>query len=209
MHLMGTILLLTQNKLQCVLTIIKEHTTQSNTTVLLLVSRIGLLLVFGPFMREHSTLSGFPLSTHQSCFVAVMRLTTWNQLLQPLQQPTRSPAHSPQSLLIQLLATSLSILIPFYLADRPSTSRLGETHMGELPAGMPARAPNHGALTLPPSVSASPVCCRFANRTIQMVSRLLPPWPPTLATSEGQRDSLGDLWFSTVHRTAPPSWILG
>lgn len=81
--------------------------------------------------------------------------------------------------------------------------------MGELPAGMPARAPNHGALTLPPSVSASPVCCRFANRTIQMVSSLLPPWPPTLATSEGQRDSLGDLWFSTVRRDSPRSWVLG
>lgn len=90
-----------------------------------------------------------------------------------------------------------------YFPISPSTSQLGETHMGDLPAGMPAPVPNHGALTLPPSVSASPVCCRFANRTIQMVSSLLPLWPPTLATSEGQRDSLRDLWFSTVCHAAP------
>lgn len=96
-----------------------------------------------------------------------------------------------------------------YHTVRPTTSQLGETHMGELPAGMPARVPNHGALTLPPSVSASPVCCRFANRTIQMVSSLLPPRPPTLATSEGQRDSLRDLWFSTVYHAAAPCWIVG
>lgn len=31
-----------------------------------------------------------------------------------------------------------------------------------------------------------------------MVSSLLPPRPPTPAFSEGQRDSLRDLWFSTL-----------
>lgn len=93
-----------------------------------------------------------------------------------------------------------------HLPISPSASQLGETHMGDLPAGMPAPVPNHGALTLPPSVSASPVCCRFANRTIQMVSSLLPLWPPTLATSEGQRDSLRDLWFFTVYHAAP-RWV--
>ena len=90
----------------------------------------------------------------------------------------------------------------------PSILRLSETHMGRLPAGMPAPVPNHGALTLLPSVSASSVCCRFANRTIQMVSSLLPPWPPTLATSEGQWDSLCDLCFSTVYHTTPPSCLV-
>lgn len=130
--------------------------------------------------------------THQSCFVAVMRFPTGNYF---------------QPYLLSLLNLTPSSYISFhlhlclYLTVRHSISRLGETHMGELPAGMPARAPNHGALTLPPSVSASPVCCWFANRTIQMVSSLLPPWPPTLATSEGQRDSLGDLWFSLLYTT--------
>ena len=131
---------------------------------------------------------------NRSCFVAVMRLTTCSHL---------GCSSLPFSAHSQLLSTSLSTSVSLSHPSVPSISRLGETHMGELPAGMPARAPNHGALTLPPSVSASPVCCRFANRTIQMVSSLLPPWPPTLATSEGQRDSLGDLWFATVHHAAP------
>lgn len=88
----------------------------------------------------------------------------------------------------------LSLSLPL-LPSIPPVSQTGETHMGELPAGMPAQAPNHGALTLPPSVSASPVCHGFANRTIHMVSSILQTWSPALATSEGQRDRLGDLWF--------------
>lgn len=144
----------------------------------------------------------YTYSTYQSCFVAVMPLTKYNTC-------TFTHFLSPLTLFsLQLLAISLHLLsLSLYLTVRHSISRLGETHMGELPAGMPARAPNHGALTLSPSVSASPVYCRFANRTIQMVSSLLPPWPPTLATSEGQRESLCDLWFSTVHHRAPPSLI--
>ncbi|KAK9514312.1 hypothetical protein VZT92_027788 [Zoarces viviparus] len=129
-----------------------------------------------------------------------MRFPTCNNF-----QPT-SLSFSPRSYNSEINLFPASSLA-LYLPVRPSVSPLGETHMGELPAGMPARAPNHGALTLPPSVSASPVCCRFANRTFQMVSSLLPPWPPTPATSEGQRDSLGDLWFSAVRRSAPPSWM--
>lgn len=40
--------------------------------------------------------------------------------------------------------------------------------------------PIHSVLTLPPSVNSAPVCCRFANRTIQMVSSLLPHGHPPL-----------------------------
>lgn len=90
-------------------------------------------------------------------------------------------------------------LSTFILPCAPSASRLGETHMGELPAGMPAQVPNHGALTLLPSVSASPVCCRFSQQDNSDGQQS----PATAAThpgyaSEGQRDSLGDLWFATV-----------
>lgn len=53
--------------------------------------------------------------------------------------------------------------------------------MGALPPGKPVWLPIHSVLTLPPSVNSSPVCCRFANRTIQMVSSLLPHGrPPSL-----------------------------
>lgn len=84
-----------------------------------------------------------------------------------------------------------------------------ETHMGALPPGKPVWVPIHSVLTLPPSVNSSPVCCSFANRTIQMVSSLLSPRPPTLAPSEGRGDSLSDLCSSqnTLHIHRPCSLI--
>lgn len=55
------------------------------------------------------------------------------------------------------------------------------THMGALAPGTPVWVPIHSVLTLPPSVNSSPVCCSFANRTIQMVSS-----PPPLWRTRGQ-----------------------
>lgn len=86
-------------------------------------------------------------------------------------------------------------LFPFVPLIHPP-SWVPETHMGALPPGKPVWVPIHSVLTLPPSVNSSPVCCSSANRTIQMVSSLLSPRPPTLAPSEGRGDSLSDLCSS-------------
>lgn len=71
---------------------------------------------------------------------------------------------------------------------------------------------------LPPSVSAPPVCCSFANRTIQMVSSLLPlwathpgylwrttgqsPWPLVLCSIPRRSAVLDcrDSWFTPLSR---------
>lgn len=99
-------------------------------------------------------------------------------------------------------------LFPFVPLVHPP-SWVPETHMGALPPGKPVWVPIHSVLTLPPSVNSSPVCCSFANRTIQMVSSLLSPRPPTLAPSEGRGDSLSDLCSSqnTLHIYRPCSLI--
>lgn len=59
------------------------------------------------------------------------------------------------------------------------------THMGALAPGTPVWVPIHSVLTLPPSVNSSPVCCSFANRTIQMVSSPPPPPHPLPLKDEG------------------------
>ena len=77
-----------------------------------------------------------------------------------------------------------------------SHSLLGETHIGVLQAGTPAREPNHSALALPPTICfCLSSLLQHANRTFPMVSSPLLQWTRwALDGFEGHGD-LKTLWM--------------
>lgn len=88
----------------------------------------------------------------------------------------------PQTVRMNWLYKSYTSFYLYWPLNNPtilslSLSLLGETHIGVLQAGTPAREPNHGALALPPTIC---LCLSsllwHANRTFPMVSSLLLQW---------------------------------